>query len=1541
MSCLVLLLCVAWLASGEVRVVERSAMGLTVEVLAPEPVPSGEGIRAQAWDLTAEEGKPKLPFTSFLIGAPPDGDVEVSAVPASVRNLPRGQLRPFFDEPKGAESERNPALEGPYPEAWARVKVLGFLRSQRIAKVEVFPYRYRPGMGIRYAPKLTVKVTFRTPAARKVYTQPHEEPYPVERMLSRILLNYEEARSLRRASAEAKWAEVGLKPCYKILVDRDGMYRITPEDLRKAEGNFRIVDPRYFHLRLRGREVPIRVVGGEDGRFDGGDWIEFWGKYNRREGREYPDLYQDPYNRENVYWLSVEESPGLRMAEESGAMRHEECRRPLSYDHTQHFEEDGYFDRLGRMPEEGGDYWFWDRGMMGGHMREYACILRHPDTGSLRRPRVEVMLRGKTYSDHHVLLYFNDVLLGEAIWDGQALFRFVSDPETSYLMAAHLKDGENLLRLVLPGDERSAGPGDAVYLNWFEVTYPRLFRAHEDYIEFSPSEGPGAYRFSVEGFSSPDVEVYRKGVAHISGTVVEKVVQPEKEVSYRVRFEGVWERSKPKYVALARDRFLSPAGVELDTLGMLYGIEGADYVAIAPRAFIDGLEPLLEVRQAQGLRTVAVAVEDIYNDFGYGFPSPDAIKAFLEYAYRRWSPSPTFVLLAGDASWDYRNIHGRGGNLVPTFLVRTVKFGASASDYPYSLVDGDDTMPDLWVGRLPARTSEELGRMVGKIVEYEISPVRGPWRARALFIGGTGGVFRDQSEDLIREFLPEAWRASRLYLSPSGNPFFGGTERLVEILDEGASLVQFLGHGGGAIWSDAQLFRTGDVRRLRNRGKLPFVLSYTCFTGAFDSPTSSSLGEAFLKAENGGAAAWLGATGLGWVWHDYYLAQSVLRTLFGGAGTLGGVVAEGKVDLLARRWGELVRDMLFLYNLLGDPATTWNPPGVSVRLKPPKPVRPGDRLEVEGEVGGASDGTVQAVLLDGADRVWAQGEFRMEGREFSDSLKVPDGMPLGMARLWAYASGERDGVGWVPVAVGIDYIAVEMRPERLAFGDTMEVRAWVYLHEGRPERVVCVFPEFGDSIEMKGVDGVYKALWKASHPGKVRFYVSAEGGARSEEFSFFVGRGPELMPTLVHVSGDSVEVLVENRGDLPSREVQAELFLDTLRAPLGNVAVPSLASLRDGPYRRASARLRFPLPKIEALGFKRVFLRLGGRWFQLPLSLTAVLITPEEGTGRWISFGDFSFRVAGGTVRKPVTVSVRSEEISRNPLQPDLFPVLGAAYRLVPQDAAGIPGMGEVRFVAPGVGSDASVFRLDEGWGVWVRLPTRRSGDTLSAPLARFGTFAVLRSSDRTPPEIEVHVPGGPGFASLRTEVSVRIRDGNGVNPHLPLEASLDDERITQVLFPDRPEDPRDVMVVVPLETSPGGHILTLKAHDCNGNIARKEIRLTVHGDFKVKGVGNYPNPFTTYTIFTYTLSGRAKEVSLRVYTTSGRLIWRFPQPGDPLPLDDFARPVADPGYHEVLWDGRDIRGNEVANGLYFCVLKAISSDGEEVRRVLKVARTR
>jgi hypothetical protein len=76
----------------------------------------------------------------------------------------------------------------------------------------------------------------------------------------------------------------------------------------------------------------------------------------------------------------------------------------------------------------------------------------------------------------------------------------------------------------------------------------------------------------------------------------------------------------------------------------------------------------------------------------------------------------------------------------------------------------------------------------------------------------------------------------------------------------------------------------------------------------------------------------------------------------------------------------------------------------------------------------------------------------------------------------------------------------------------------------------------------------------------------------------------------------------------------------------------------------------------------------------------------------------------------------------------------------------------------------------------------------------------------------------------------------------------------------------------------------------------------------------NYPNPFNANTTICFQLTGNVEsslQTTLKIYNILGQQVVTL--------LD---RPL-EPGQHQVTWDGRDGRGNDVASGIYFCYLQA------------------
>ena len=137
---------------------------------------------------------------------------------------------------------------------------------------------------------------------------------------------------------------------------------------------------------------------------------------------------------------------------------------------------------------------------------------------------------------------------------------------------------------------------------------------------------------------------------------------------------------------------------------------------------------------ASGLSVITAKVEDVYDEFNYGIFNPQAIRDFLSHAYDNWSPAPSYVLLLGDATYDFKDNLGKGiANAVPSQLVETPSYGETASDYYFVAVDGSDVLPDMFIGRLPVASAAEAATVVQKIINYEESPVPGSWNMRHVF----------------------------------------------------------------------------------------------------------------------------------------------------------------------------------------------------------------------------------------------------------------------------------------------------------------------------------------------------------------------------------------------------------------------------------------------------------------------------------------------------------------------------------------------------------------------------------------------------------------------------------------------------------------------------------------------------------------------------------------------------------------------------------------------------------------------------------------
>ncbi|NVM02672.1 MAG: T9SS type A sorting domain-containing protein, partial [Candidatus Helarchaeota archaeon] len=92
-------------------------------------------------------------------------------------------------------------------------------------------------------------------------------------------------------------------------------------------------------------------------------------------------------------------------------------------------------------------------------------------------------------------------------------------------------------------------------------------------------------------------------------------------------------------------------------------------------------------------------------------------------------------------------------------------------------------------------------------------------------------------------------------------------------------------------------------------------------------------------------------------------------------------------------------------------------------------------------------------------------------------------------------------------------------------------------------------------------------------------------------------------------------------------------------------------------------------------------------------------------------------------------------------------------------------------------------------------------------------------------------------------------------------------------------------------------------------------VGFKVSSHLEITKVYNFPNPIDRDTYFTYILTKEAEEVSIKLFTISGRLI------------KVLNNAPSKAGYNQIYWDGKDEDGDNLANGVYFYKIIAKNED--------------
>ncbi len=761
-------------------------------------------------------------------------------------------------------------------------------RYARIIILNVSPFQFNPiSKELIFNRKLLVEIDFDNSSNGSIQLYENINDPQTNAFINNSVVNKKQAInwigvsksviSQKITSSQNYWYNPN-KNYYQIYLNKKGICRITYDQLIAAGMQINNIPNDKLEMFNNGVQVPIYVSDlNQDGIFNSGDYFEFVGY----PANPTPYATQNIYNNDNVYFFSAQaDSVGLRYKETDGYP----STWDLSYQTNLtklHFEKDSLYENLGYANDDHRDFWLWDNisGQSGvaQHDFEYSFDgLKEFDADS-SYITIRVQLQGLTTSgscdlNHKAYISLNSQPIDIITWKNQNTATFVSTIKISN-DSFHLYPTGNILQVKVLGDACPLINSDEVAVNWFEIEYWRDNRADTNHIEFSsPPNVTGKIKYWTWRWSRDSIKVFIPQKSEI----IKNSLVPHDQYSSAIFVDSI--NSPVDYFCAGYDYYLSPDSIKKSVQSDLRNTSnGADYIIIAHPDFKSVAEKLAGFRQNNfpdssitNPRIKIVYIDQIYNEFSNGLLDPFALQDFVQYAFYNWQkPSPSYVVLLGDMSHDYRHILSTSRpSFIPSIPYYTYTYGEGVSDNMIVAVSGNDVHPDLAIGRLSCETVDEGNILIDKLVNYPQDNSK-EWKQNVLLL--SSGVDQEDETNLGLNFasveleqtfvIPNGFRSTKVMRYPNLPeyiPFQGGGPEIRDKIDQGAVLLNYYGHGGGYQWD--LTFLNDDIYLLNNGGRLPLILSLTCYTAHFDD--QNVFGEQFNKVPGKGSIGFFGNVGL-------------------------------------------------------------------------------------------------------------------------------------------------------------------------------------------------------------------------------------------------------------------------------------------------------------------------------------------------------------------------------------------------------------------------------------------------------------------------------------------------------------------------------------------------------------------------------------------------------------------------------------------------------------------------------------------------------
>jgi hypothetical protein len=827
----------------------------------------------------------------------------------------------------------------------------GLVRNLPVQTIKLYPINFdASARAIKVYSKIIFKINYGSIKSAKTRIE--------ENTLSSLVINWDTARNwgeketrLSKISnsllADGTW--------YRFETPEEGIYKVDRAFLQNLGIDVNTLDPKTLKIFSYGgyalpedlkisnnqgfSEVAIQVIGEQDGKFDTGDYILFYGR--PPEFWEYSSTQKKivrvkhPFSKKNYFWLTSGGATGKRIVDQVSLSLVNPYKQETTFAYKSREIDSVNIGKSGR------DY-LGDVLDVSLKSRTFVNTLNNWVPGT----QINYSARLVNATTSMVDLKIDES--GTQVYNTQLYaidphYDFGNEDIADFKFKGNLTDERSILKFSIVPPTSST----KVYLDYFELYYSKYLRSSSDNFLFFSKDTTATIEYTVTNFSSSNIQVF-----NVTDFANVKLISNASVSGGQIRFQSSESVNKVnRYFALTSSVYKVPSNAaKVDNVNIRGNISGSQMVIISPKDFKTQAERYANYRSTESpnkMSSQIFYVDEIFNEFSGGLMDPTAIRDLLKFAYESWAVKPFYVLILGDGTFDYLNTVKDNKNFVPTYqsVASLNEISSYPSDDYYAKVAGIDNKIDLALGRLNVNSTKEADVVIDKIIAYEKSENKSDWRNTITLIAddGPAGIGSDdgslhtgQSENLSNIILPKSLYQNKIYLVAYPTEYVGLGRRKPEVnkaiinsINDGTLLLNYIGHGSPELWAHENVFeKTTSMPQIKN-DKYFFLTAATCDFGRYDDPSMQSSAEAMITLNNAGAIIAFTAARIVYSQYNATLNDSLYTNLFRTKDPNGMPTTVGRAYFLTKQY-QVDKENDEKYHLFGDPAVRLNMPVLKV-----------------------------------------------------------------------------------------------------------------------------------------------------------------------------------------------------------------------------------------------------------------------------------------------------------------------------------------------------------------------------------------------------------------------------------------------------------------------------------------------------------------------------------------------------------------------------------------------------------------------------------